>query len=79
MRLPLSLAALALALGGTPALAAHNNPWAGAEDSVDAQFHDDNQERSADTPGSDEMHGMEKGAAAGRDTVPGPGGRSGRD
>jgi hypothetical protein len=79
MRVSLSLAALAatLALGSTPAAAAHNNPWAGPEDSVEAQFHDDNQERSAETPGSDEMHGMEKGVAAGRDTVPGPGSASG--
>ena len=81
MRAPLSLVALAAALGSTPATAAHNNPWAGPDDSVNAQFHDDNQERSADTPGSDEMRGMEKGVTAGRDTVPGPGSgaRSGRD
>lgn len=87
MRVPLFPAALALALalalGGAPALAAHNNPWAGPEDDVDARFHDDTRERSADTPGSDEMHGMENGATRGRDTVPGPGpgpgGRADRD
>ena len=82
MRFPFTLAAtflgtVGLALAGTPAAAAHNNPWAGPDDAVEAQFHDDNQAESAGTPGRDEMHGMEAGATAGRDAVPGPGGRGG--
>ena len=47
----------ALCIAGDAALAAHANPWAGEDDEVNAQFHDENQARSVGTPGEDEMRG----------------------
>ncbi|MFA8442091.1 hypothetical protein [Yoonia sp.] len=44
-------------LAAAPAIAAHNNPWADAEDTILGKNHDDFQERSIDTPGEDEMNG----------------------
>ncbi|WP_439155065.1 hypothetical protein [Yoonia sp.] len=41
----------------TPAIAAHNNPWATETDAVLAKNHDENQAQSIDTPGTDEMRG----------------------
>ncbi|WP_300548941.1 hypothetical protein [Roseovarius sp.] len=41
----------------TPVIAEHNNPWATPTDTVLAQFHEENQEVSIDTPGEDEMNG----------------------
>lgn len=52
--LSLSLAVLT----GSPALAAHNNPWATPEDTLLAQNHDENQLASVGTPGEDEMRGV---------------------
>ncbi|MGG7564997.1 hypothetical protein ACQ5SO_02395 [Rhodovulum sp. DZ06] len=50
-------AALLLGLPGA-ALAGHNNPWSSDLASLNEQFHDENQARSADTPGEDEMRGV---------------------
>jgi len=47
----------ALALLSTPALAAHNNPWASEGDILLSKKHDDNQLKSVGTPGEDEMRG----------------------
>ena len=44
-------------LAAVSALAAHNNPWAGSDDTVLAKEHDANQEKSLDTPGEDQMRG----------------------
>lgn len=54
----LSSGLLLAALGTTPTLADHGNPWAGPDDEVQSQFHDDNQEKSVGTPGEDEMNGQ---------------------
>ena len=47
-----------LTLSVAPVFADHGNPWAGPEDDVKSQFHDENQEKSLNTPGEDEMHGQ---------------------
>lgn len=49
-----------------PALADHANPWATDDDVVLSRFHDDNQARSADTPGEDEMRGKMTRSANGK-------------
>jgi len=48
------------------ALADHANPWATDDDVVLSRFHDDNQARSADTPGEDEMRGKMSRSANGK-------------
>ena len=40
-----------------PALAAHNNPWAEADDVLIGAMHEVNLTQSSDTPGEDEMKG----------------------
>lgn len=71
--------AAALTLGGV-ANAAHNNSWADADDVVMAKKHDSRQEKSANTPGEDEMKGdMRRDAddkAAGRRDGDGGAGRN---
>ena len=73
MKSPLSnsvpLGSVLLTLSTTPVWAAHANPWAGPDDEVKSQFHDENQEKSLDTPGEDEMHGQSN-----RDVSPNAGG-----
>ncbi len=64
---------VAAVLSATASMAAHNNPWAEPEDSVEGKNHDTNQAYSADRPGEDEMHGVQNTEA--RETVPGPGGQ----
>lgn len=58
--------AVALICVAGPILAAHANPWATETDSVNSQYHDSNQARSADTPGEDEMRGVMVRAARGK-------------
>lgn len=48
----------ALGMMSSAAMAAHANPWADPEDVVQSQYHEDNQARSIDTPGEDEMKGV---------------------
>lgn len=55
-KIALSVALVSLSV--SPVLAAHNNPWAGADDTVLAKNHDGNQEKSIGTPGEDEMRGQ---------------------
>ena len=75
MRTIPAAAALAAALLATsPALAEHNNPWAEDTSDLTARHPDENQSFSADRPGEDEMHGVRN--AMGRESVPGPGGRT---
>jgi hypothetical protein len=50
----------------SPALASHANPWATDEDVVLAKNHDENQVRSIDTPGEDEMRGKMTRSANGK-------------
>ena len=75
-RISLKVAAIALSLAfAVPASAAHNNPWATPEDDVLAKKHDGRQEKSADTPGQDEMRGtMDRDVTAdpGRRGMSGP-------
>jgi hypothetical protein len=58
------LAVAVATLVSTPALAAHNNPWAKTTDTLLAKSHDDNQEKSLGKPGQDQMQGdmAQKGA-----------------
>lgn len=53
--MPLGLVLLTLSVA--PVFADHGNPWAGPDDNVKSQFHDENQEKSLNTPGEDEMYG----------------------
>lgn len=73
MKTLLTTAGLLVALSLTAAEAAHNNPWATADDAVLSKNHDDNQSRSLDRPGEDEMKGVEN--SRGRDSVTGPRGK----
>lgn len=52
--MPLGLVLLTLSVA--PVFAAHGNPWAGPDDDVKSQFHDQNQEKSLNTPGDEEMY-----------------------
>jgi hypothetical protein len=61
-----ALAAATVILLAPPAQAGHANPWATADDTVLARNHDDNQARSAGTPGEDEMNGAGVRSAAGK-------------
>jgi hypothetical protein len=66
----------------TPVLAAHNNPWATAEDTVLGKNHDANQEQSVGTPGEDEMRGegaQDPDRGSGRGGQSRGGGGQGRD
>lgn len=49
-----------------PAMAAHNNPWAGQDDTVLARNHDENQAQSIGKPGEDQMRGITAQSANGR-------------
>lgn len=52
--------ALAIALASvvtSPAVAAHNNPWATTQDTILGKKHDENQEKSVGKPGQDQMQG----------------------
>ncbi|OSQ51225.1 hypothetical protein [Marivita geojedonensis] len=51
------LIAAAVSFVSASAMADHANPWATEDDTVLSQYHDENQSRSADTPGEDEMRG----------------------
>ncbi len=55
-----------LALFSGAAFASHANPWATEDDTVLAKNHDDNQVRSVDTPGEDEMNGVMTRSARGK-------------
>ncbi|MDR9394233.1 MAG: hypothetical protein RI571_07890 [Roseovarius sp.] len=48
---------IALTCTENAAFAAHGNPWADEDDTVNARYHDTNLEKSVDTPGEDEMNG----------------------
>lgn len=79
----LAIAITLAVFAATPALAAHNNPWAASEDTVLGKNHDANQEQSAGTPGEDEMRGDmaqddERGSDRGTQSR-GRGGGHGRD
>ncbi|MCA0042770.1 hypothetical protein [Celeribacter litoreus] len=50
-------AVLVIGLSG-PAFAYHANPWMDDDDTVLAQYHDENQAKSEDTDGEDEMNGV---------------------
>jgi hypothetical protein len=65
MKTLLGFAAL-VAMTVSPALANHANPWATGDDVVLSRFHDENQARSADTPGEDEMRGKMTRSANGK-------------
>jgi len=59
--------ATSLVLGCTHlAQASHANPWATADDTLLSKYHDENQARSVDTPGEDEMRGGMERAANGK-------------
>lgn len=55
--LKLALGLIAVAATASPAMASHANPWATDDDTVLAKNHDENQAKSIDTPGEDEMRG----------------------
>lgn len=60
------LLAGAMAMMSGVAFADHGNPWATEDDVVLSRYHDENQARSIDTPGEDEMRGRMVQPASGK-------------
>jgi hypothetical protein len=56
----------AMAMLSGVALADHGNPWATEDDVVLSCYHEENQARSIDTPGEDEMRGRTVRSASGK-------------
>ncbi len=52
------LSAFLIGAAGGAAFAGHANPWAGEDDVVLSQYHEENLAQSEDTPGEDEMLGV---------------------
>ncbi|SMX31530.1 hypothetical protein [Actibacterium lipolyticum] len=76
----LTFAAALTALSFTPAFAGHANPWTTAIDTLLEKYHDTNQEKSADTPGENEMRGKMVQRAKGKlDNTVGPASKGKRD
>ncbi len=57
MKKTIAVASAIACFAVAPSFADHGNPWAGPEDEVNSQFHEENQEKSLNTPGEDEMRG----------------------
>ena len=66
MRLTTLSTVLATTLIAGAAHAGHANPWATPEDDLLMQYHEENLERSEDTPGEDEMLGVMDQQAVGQ-------------
>ena len=53
----IALAFALVSVVASPAVAAHNNPWATTQDTILGKKHDENQEKSVGKPGHDQMQG----------------------